>query len=182
MDEKTSERTVREEMNFVGQGETGIQPVRLVTELKRFTFKNIGKSMFHVTPLHTKNTKTLKPGEMRDDFTSKDRAKILTSTLYQLGQVVEILPEDAYPNPEDRNPNALDDKQLDTLLLSDNSEIRDHIVLMDSVFAVDRMREKLVERDMPAHLVGYCDSRISELKSKYEEEKKAPVDAYKGGT
>lgn len=171
---KTSEHTVREEVNFVGMGTTGLQPVTLVTELKRYTFKNIGGSMFYVTPANSRDTKQLNPGELRDDFTEKDRAQIMRSTLYQLGQVVEIFgDEEAAGNI---NPNALSDKDLSKLLLKDNDEIKEHIMKMDSIFAIDRVKEKLLEQNMPAHLVGYCDSRIKELKAKYEEENKAPID------
>jgi hypothetical protein len=176
---KTSERIVREEVNFVGQGEFSDQPVKLVTELKRFTFKNIGASMFYVTPPNSRDTKQLLPGEERDDFTSKDRTQILQSTLYKVGQIVEVFEGDL--GEADKNPNSLSDKELSKLLLQDNEDIKEHIIKMDSIFAVDRVREQLLERDMPAHLVGYCDSRINELKAKYEEDNKAPIDVVKGG-
>lgn len=174
---KTSEHIVLEEINFVGQGLTGVQPVKLVTELKRFTFKNIGQSMFYVTPPNTRDTKSLSPGETRSDFSEKDRNQILKSTLYNLGQIVEVF-EDS--DSENSNPNALNDKELNKLLLEDNDEIIGRIMKMDSIFAIDRVKEKLLEQDMPPHLVSYCDSRIGDLKTKYENENKAPIDAFRG--
>lgn len=172
-EEKTSKRIVQEETTFIGQSVDGNQPVRLIQELERYSFSNIGQAMFFVTAPHSKVTKELSPGETRDDFSKKERARILDSQLYKAGQVVEVIPEEA---SDSDSPNSLNDKQLDSLLMLDNEEIKTHILTMDSIFALNRVKERIMEQGLPAHLTAYIDSRIIELQSKYEEDNRAPVD------
>lgn len=176
---KTSRRVEREETTFIGKSSDGDQIVQLVQEVERFTFKNLGPSMFYCTPKFKKGeTKALPPGVTRDDFTKKDREVILQSELYRIGQVIEEIPEDI---EEIINPNSINDKQLSKLLLLDNTEIKEHIISMDSVFALNRIKEKVIEKNLPAHLLGYIDSRIGELQMQYDEENKAPIDTLPGG-
>lgn len=174
--ERTSERLVKEEVSFIGQGQAGMQPVKLVTELKRYTFRNLGNSMYYCTPKNSRDTKALHPGETRDDFTSKDREVILGSQFYRIGQVVEVFEEDEMEEKAFAdNPNSLNDKQLKKLLLMDNSDIKEHILKMDSPFALSRLKEGIVKQGLPAHLVSYIDSRTKELMTKYEQDNIAPV-------
>jgi len=152
-----SKRVVSEETTFLGEGPDGPTPIKLVQNVERYSFQNIGRAMFFVTAAHSLETKELNPGEMRDDFTKKERDKILTSTLYREGQVVEVIPEEA---SESNSPNSLNDKQLDNMLMLDNEEIKTHILSMDSIFALNRVKERIMENGLPAHLSAYIDGRI----------------------
>lgn len=172
--EKTSKRTVREETTFVGEGADGAQPIKLLQEVDRYTFRNIGRAMYWVQPKHSKTEpKDLSPGETRDDFTTKDREMILDSSLYQEGQVIEVFADEI---EDSHSPNSLNDKQLEKLLMLDNEEIKEYILSMDSIFALNRVKEKIMDQELPAHLTAYIDSRIIELKAQYEEENRAPID------
>lgn len=170
---KTSKRIVHEGTTFLGQGPDGPTPIKLVQEVERYSFQNIGAAMYFVTPPYSDETKELAPGETRDDFTKKERERILTSHLYLEGQIVEVIPEEA---TESDSPNSLNDKQLDSLLMLDNEEIKSHIFSMDSIFALNRVKERIMEQELPAHLTAYIDGRIIELQSQYEEANIAPVD------
>ena len=97
----------------------------------------------------------------------------MTSGLYKEGQIVEVFAEDV---EESESPNSLNNKQLDKLLLLDNEEIKDHIMSMDSIFALNRVKERIMDQELPAHLVAYIDGRIIELKLQYEQDNIAPVD------
>lgn len=169
----SSKRLVNEETTFLGEGPDGPTPIKLVQQVERYSFQNIGQAMFFVTPAHSNETKELNPGETRDDFTKKERDKIITSTLYQEGQVVEVIPEEV---SESESPNSLNDKQLGNMLMLDNEEIKTHILSMDSIFALNRVKERIMENELPAHLSAYIDGRIIELQSQYEEDNLAPVD------
>lgn len=172
-EDKTSKRMVREEMRFITKDQGNMAPLQIVTEIARYRFKNIGNSMFFVTPKNGKETKTLKPLEIRDDFTDGEREYILKSQFYKMGYVVEVMNEDL---EEIINPNSVTDKQIDKVLLMDNDEIKAYILTVDSVFTLDRIRKRIVEQDLPAHLVSYADSRAKELKQKYQEEDLVPVE------
>jgi hypothetical protein len=172
-EELTSRRVVQEETTFLGQGPDGPTPVKLVQEVERYTFRNLGPSMYYVTADFSNDTKQLPPGTTRDDFTKKERVKILTSTLYKAGQVIEELHTEV---EESYSPNSLNDRQLDKLMLMDNDEIKEHIFKMDSIFALNRVKERIIDQGLPAHLTAYIDSRIAELQAQYEEEHKAPID------
>jgi hypothetical protein len=176
---KTSKRIEVEETTFLGQGSDGPTPIKLVQEVERYTFKNLGPSRFYVTPKFKKGeTKEIPPGISRDDITKRDREVILESELYRIGQVVEEIPEEI---DEVINPNSLNDKQLNKLMLMDNDEIKGHIISMDSIFALNRVKERVIDKGLPAHLLGYIDSRIGELQVKYDEDHKAPIDSIPGG-
>jgi len=171
--DQTSKRMVREEVQFVAKNQGNTQPLQLVTETARYRFKNISNSMYFLTPKNGKETKAIKPLETRDDISDGEREVILQSQFYKMGYVVEIMNEDL----EDIiNPNSVTDKQIDKVLLLDNDEIKDYILSVDSIFTLDRVRKRIVEHNLPAHLASYADSRAKELKQKYQEENLVPVE------
>ena len=176
-EEKTSKRVVHEETTFIGRGQDGAQPIQLVQQVERYTFRNLGPGMFFVTARFGGVTKQIPPGTTRDDISLKEREQILTSQMYRDGIIIEELNEDI---EQSISPNSLNDKQIKKLLLMDNDDIKSHILEMDSIFSLNRLKEKLLEQDLPAYLLSLIDSRIEEIRAKYEEDHIAPIDSRRG--
>lgn len=138
-----------------------------------YSFKSRIPGLIHI-PGDNGETKTIEGNSIRDDITPREREAIIHSGAYKEGLIVEWNVESV---EDSSSYNALNDAQMDKLCEAflkngDKEKLYNHIRNMDSLFALKLLNEKLVERNLPASAVKYCEGRIAEIE---EEEIKKDV-------
>ena len=112
--------------------------------------------------------------ETKGDITEKERIMLLKSGDYDLGYLVEETGQIEDIN----NRNAITKKQIDYLLTTyknDLDGLKNFIDKMDSDFAIKRLKEELVKKDVPSSIVLFCDYKLQQMEESYLESQKAPV-------
>lgn len=77
------------------------------------------------------------------------------------------------------NENSLNNSQITKMVKEfsgDKKRIKSVIEGMTSEFAVKRLKETLIDNDMPSSLTAMCDVKLAELEEEIIEKNKAPID------
>lgn len=147
----------------------------VLKEKKTYTFTNKLPGMIFFTR-EDGTVEAFEGHQTRDDITEKERKVLMNNEVYKIGYLIEETEEDV---EEVVNKNTLNDNQLNLLLdkySKDTAFLKNWISKMDSDFAIERVKQAMIDKNMPSSLVLYCDVKLNELKEAYLEEMKAPVD------
>ena len=114
---------------------------------------------------------------IRDDISPREREYIINMGAYKEGLVVEwniAAPE------ESASYNALNDTQMnklcDAYMKDGNKEVLlNHIKNMDSIFALNILKEKILEKNLPGSVLKYCEGKIEELNELEGKKMEAPI-------
>jgi len=152
----------------------GNEHVMLTEEKKVYTFRNMLAGPFYF--IRTDGSETKIPGYgVIEDIDEKERKRFIKCTSYKMGEIVEENAEEI----DDNFHNTLNDKQIDKLFKSHSSDqifMKNWIQEMDSLFALKRMKDYIIENNYSAVLSSYCDSRSAEIQSEIDEENVEPID------
>lgn len=118
-------------------------------------------------------------GETKRDITEKEREVLLNSENWRNGWLVEEKEFIPSSDKEIVNKNSLSDSELKKLIDKYKNDIKslERIINgMSSDFAVSKMKDALIEENMPSSLVLLCDYRLQKIEEEYLEKQKAPID------
>lgn len=113
-----------------------------------------------------------------DDLEQREYDRLKRTLSYQQGEIVDDSDEF-----DENLKNTLNDKQINKLFKEHGQDLeymKKWIAGMDSVFALIRMKNYIIENNYSAVLSSHCDTRIIEVEQLLEEEFKAPIDNIKG--
>jgi len=115
--------------------------------------------------------------ETKTDISEREREILLNSKDFTEGWIVEEKEKADVSEEEVMNKNALSPSRLQALIKKHTKNqdfLKTFIGEMTSDFAVKRMKDILIQMEMPSSLVMICDVRIQELEEEYLSQKKAP--------
>lgn len=165
----------------VNTGQTFINEDGVIYEKNIFySFKSrIPGTIYY--PGDDNTTKRIDGNTIRNDISPRERDFLLKMDAYREGLFVEW----NIATPEESSSfNALNDTQMDKLcekyIKDGNKEaLLSHIKNMDSVFALNLLKEKILEKNLPGSVVKYCEGKIEELEEEAAKKMEAPIDSEK---
>jgi len=152
----------------------GKEHVMIYEDKKVYAFRNMLPGPFFFIRTDGSDCKIDGYG-LIEDIDEKEYKRFKKSLSYEMGEIVEENVDEL----ESNSYNTLNDKQIEKLFKQHNSDqvfMKDWIQKMTSLFALTRMKNYIIENNYSAVLSSYCESRVVELNSEIEEEKKEPID------
>jgi len=161
------------------------------TKKAKFLKDQDGNEQFVVVEEHEYYTATnLRPGKLfftredgkedvfegkqtKTDITQKEYEMLIKTLDFANGWLVFEGDESV------KNENSINNSQIMSLVTNysgDKKKIKNIIEKMTSNFAVKRLKEALIEKDMPSSLTSMCEVRLAELEEEIVEKSKAPIE------
>ena len=154
------------------------QKIIVIEETNYFTFTNRRKGPMFFKREDGKED-MFEGHETKDDITEREKAILMNSKDFKNGWLVQEFLEEEVTEESVHNKNTLSDERLKafaTKNINNAKVFKNFISDMTSEFAINRLKEILVEQDAPNSLVTFCDYQLSILEEHYLELKKAPID------
>lgn len=118
--------------------------------------------------------------QTKDDITDRERMLLMNTLDFRKGWLVQEFDDEEEVTEESIfNKNTFSDDRLKAFVdnnLDNQKVIKQFIEEMTSEFAINRLKEILVNNDAPNSLVTYCDYQLSKLEEEYIKSQKAPID------
>jgi len=117
--------------------------------------------------------------QTKDDITERERTLLMNSKDFKNGWLVQEFVEGEVTEESVHNKNTLSDERLQSFVdknINNPKVFKSFISEITSEFALNRLKEILIEDDAPNSLVAYCDYQFEKLKEQYLESQKAPID------
>jgi len=155
----------------------GDDHILVVEEQTFYTFVNrrLGPLFFK---RETGKEDMFKGHETKKDITEKERELLLNTKDYANGWIVEEFEKEEINEETIWNKNAVSDSRLSDFIDKNKKSIeniQNFISGMTSNFALNKMKDLLIAKDMPSSVVLFCDYRIKQLEEEYLEKQKAPI-------
>ena len=153
--------------------------VQIVKEEVTYSFKNVSRVVVWYEDEQGRQ-KFINSGEVKS--VNEYEANWLKSldAYWKYGWIVENLenlPTGGF------NPNVLSDMQFSKILEKQpdekskqyNERIQKYINSIESVFTLERLKNKMISEDRSASLVKHCEAKIAELQEEENKDKIAPI-------
>jgi len=150
---------------------SGEEKIVVIQEESFYTFKNIRQGPFFFKREDGKED-LFRGEEEKDDITEREAMMLRKCRDYKNGWLIEVT-EDNIPS----EVNSFTDEYLEDFLKNNNAEkVRLFIDKLTNEIAIKRVKDAIIEQDMPVSLALFCDYKIGKIQEEIEKSQETPVD------